>query len=325
MKGARRSIICDVQRKSFRFIPNDLFEILTLCRGKSVEEIKEIYSNECDEEIDEYFDVLVKEEFGFWCQDPESFPALDLSWEAPERITNAIIDFDAGSSHDLLKILSELDDLGCKALQTRFFYPSGISPIREILEFSVYGRLRSIEVLTGYCDELDEQKLADLGNSFPRLKRVVVHSAPKTRIISCPTLVIDYRTQIIDSPQCCGSIHPGYFVVNLETFSESLTYNSCLNRKISVDCRGNIKNCPSLPDSYGNSREHSLHSALGHIKFKEWWGINKDMIEVCKDCEFRYMCTDCRAYTENYDEKFSKPSKCTYDPYSGQWRGKPNL
>jgi SPASM domain peptide maturase of grasp-with-spasm system len=326
VKGARRSVICDLQRNNFRFIPNDLFDILTKCRGRTVGDIKELYSNQCDEEIDEYLDFLVGEEFGFWSQEPESFPELDLSWETAERITNAIIDFDQQSLHNVAKILGELDDLGCKALQVRIFYSAGLPILRELLELSRFGRLRSIEVLVGYSDELRAENLAELGNLFPRLSSVVVHSAPETIRVSFPALTVDYRSQVIDSPQCCGSVHPGYFAVNLEMFSESRFFNSCLNHKISIDCEGNIKNCPSLPRSFGNSREVSLHSALAHDNFKDLWEINKDRIDVCKDCEFRYMCSDCRAYvTKGKDDKFSKPSKCTYDPYAGEWRGKVNV
>jgi hypothetical protein len=40
---------------------------------------------------------------------------------------------------------------------------------------------------------------------------------------------------------------------------------------------------------------------------------------VCKDCEFRYICTDCRAYLEDPYNEYSKPLKCGYDPYTGEW------
>ena len=47
--------------------------------------------------------------------------------------------------------------------------------------------------------------------------------------------------------------------------------------------------------------------------------IQKDQIAVCKDCEFRYICTDCRAYKEDPEDDYSKPLKCGYDPYTGVW------
>ena len=74
-----------------------------------------------------------------------------------------------------------------------------------------------------------------------------------------------------------------------------------------------------MKDSYGNIRDSSLLEAIQSPGFKEKWGISKDHISVCRDCEFRYACSDCRAYLENPEDAFSKPLKCGYDPYSGKW------
>src|SRR4051812_33364045 len=150
VQGARRSVVCDLQRQSFQFIPNGLYEILTEHAGKTVDGIKAFYGHEYDEEIDEYFAFLLRHEFGFWCADPGRFPALDLAWEAPERITNAILDFDERSDHDVAKVLGEIDDLGCKALEIRCFHGCGLGELRAILEGTRYGRLRSIDLLAGY-------------------------------------------------------------------------------------------------------------------------------------------------------------------------------
>ena len=38
-----------------------------------------------------------------------------------------------------------------------------------------------------------------------------------------------------------------------------------------------------------------------------------------KDCKFRYICTDCRAYLANPNDMYSKPLKCNYNPYSATW------
>lgn len=67
-----------------------------------------------------------------------------------------------------------------------------------------------------------------------------------------------------------------------------------------------------------------MEEALQHPDFKKYWNLTKDQIEVCKDCEFRYICTDCRAYTErSHTNKegldISKPLKCGYNPYTGEW------
>jgi len=83
-----------------RLIPNDLFYILTDCAGLATTEIKRRFNGKCDEVIDDYFAMLTQEAYGFWCDEPELFPELDVSWERPEKITNAIIDIDSSSKHD---------------------------------------------------------------------------------------------------------------------------------------------------------------------------------------------------------------------------------
>jgi len=322
VRGARRSVICDLQRQSFHFIPNGLYEILTEHTGESIAAIQAAYDHRYDEEIDEYFDFLERHELGFWCGDPGRFPAIDLHWESPERITNAILDVDEHSDHDYAKILGQLDDLGCKALEVRCFHRCGVGDLRPILEAARYGRLRSIDLLIGFGPELTPEALAAVAAEHKRVNSIVVHSAPESHVQPPDPrgVVVAYRTEVIDSPRCCGKIHPGYFTVNLETFAEGQTYNSCLNRKISVDARGEIKGCPSLPKSYGNVRDVPLHSALAQRDFSALWSINKDQIAVCKDCEFRYICTDCRAYLSDESDLYSKPSKCNYDPYTAEWQ-----
>jgi len=123
----------------------------------------------------------------------------------------------------------------------------------------------------------------------------------------------------LNSPNCCGSIEKDLFTSNIKFFTESLHHNSCFNRKISIDAEGNIKNCPSMAESFGNIRDTTLAEAIEKPGFKKYWNINKDQIAVCKDCEFRYICTDCRAYVEDPSDILSKPLKCGYNPYTGEW------
>ena len=198
VKGARRSMICDVQRQTFQFIPNGLYEILTGHAGETLAAIQAAYGHEYDEEIGEYFEFLLRHEFGFWCDDPDRFPPLDLAWEAPERITNAILDVDAGSDHDYAKLLAELDDLGCKALEVRVFHGAPLGLLRGILAAARHGRLRSIDLLAGHSPELAPEALQRLAAEYPRVSGIVVHSAPEPLRLppSATGVTIEYRTEL---------------------------------------------------------------------------------------------------------------------------------
>jgi len=120
--------------------------------------------------------------------------------------------------------------------------------------------------------------------------------------------------------ECCGIVDPAYFISSTKFYLLSKNYNSCLYKKISVDVDGNIKNCPSMSTSYGNISTTKLKEVLAKDEFKSIWNLNKDKIHVCSQCEYRYICTDCRAYVDDPSDILSKPLKCGYNPYTGEWK-----
>jgi hypothetical protein len=65
VKGYTKTLLCDIQRNSFRFIPNDLYELLINSKGKSLKEIKAMYGQKYDNIISENLSLLEQEEFIF--------------------------------------------------------------------------------------------------------------------------------------------------------------------------------------------------------------------------------------------------------------------
>ena len=141
------------------------------------------------------------------------------------------------------------------------------------------------------------------------LKNFEKHKSPEIHLLEHKTI----------NAKNCGNISPAYFSVNIKTYTEAINYNSCLNCKISINANGEIKQCPSISKTFGNISKNTLESVLKKREFHKFTNIKKDEIIVCKDCEFRYVCTDCRAYIENPNDIYSKPLKCGYDPYTCKW------
>lgn len=325
VRGARRSTLCDVQRGTYHLIPNGLYEILTEHRDRRAPEVVAHYGEEARPVIEEYYGFLLQSELGFWCDEPEAFPLLDLEYEMPEAVTHAIVDVDARSRHDFARIFAELDDLGCKALQLRFFRPVSREELWALAEMVSTGRLRTLELVLPWAPHWDMAEMERLVFAHQRVVSVMLHSAPVDeglRVRGLQTPVV-YTCRQITSASHCGQVHPGYFVVNLAAFTESQARNSCLNGKISVDAAGEIRNCPSMPRSFGNVAETSLHAALASSGFRDPWAISKDQVETCRDCEFRYVCTDCRAFVRAEGGAFAKPATCAYDPYTATWETPP--
>ncbi|SDZ93506.1 SPASM domain peptide maturase, grasp-with-spasm system [Chitinophaga terrae (ex Kim and Jung 2007)] len=324
VKGHTRSIICDIQRMKYHFIPNTLYEILINHENKSLAYIKEYYGNEHDETIEQYFTFLLESEYAFVCQEKDiaRFPKLNLSWQSPSLITNCIIDLSEEQLKlDFSDISKQLDEVGCNALQIRCYQDIKLENIAEILKAFSRSRLKHIDVLLKFNPSYTTQDYEPLFVNNPRLFFLTLHSANENIIFDPQgtTLCVHLTTKKITSAADCGCINPSYFSPNIATFTEAQNHNSCLNRKISIDSSGNIKNCPSMNKNYGSIRNTTLKSIAESKSFKELWNLNKDKISVCRDCEFRYICTDCRVFKTDDTDIYSKPAKCSYDPYTATW------
>ena len=96
------------------------------------------------------------------------------------------------------------------------------------------------------------------------------------------------------SKQSCGQIDVKGFAINLEGYNESKKFNSCLNRKLSLNLHnGDIKNCSSMPESFGNLHTDNVSDIIKTSNFQRLWNITKSNIDKCKICEFKDICTDC--------------------------------
>lgn len=316
VKGAARGVICDLQRNDVTPVPNDLCDILIEFDNKSVMEIQAAYDPSVHDTLAQYFRFLEEKEYGFWTDEPFSFPPLDLAWKSPYTITNAIIDVDEHSCHPYPRIISQLSDLGCLGVQLRFYCPMPLDRLDEILVLTQGTRLRFVELVIPYSPALSEETVIDFSRAHLILSHIIINNAPITKNVEnrfCKTI---YTTQAITSHQHCGVIAPAYFSINLETFTEAQHHDTCLNRKIAIDIDGSIKNCPSMPRSFGNIEDTLLKDVLEIPEFKAPWFTSKDKIDECKDCEFRYICTGCRAFLKDPGNPLSKPLKCTYNPFT---------
>jgi SPASM domain peptide maturase of grasp-with-spasm system len=325
VKGANRSSICDLQRNEVKLIPHDLYKLITLHEGKNIEEIKAEYEELYHDIVDEYLNFLFEHEYAFLTDMFELYPKLNTQWFESSEITNAIIDINNESTCDITSVLSQLDDLNCKNVQVRFFSITNLNRIVEILGFlnTSESIVSSVNFVVSFTEEFSIEKLTQLLKSQPRISSFMLYNHKKDIFINPlqgdTTTYVQYTTKNISSSVHCGVISQEYFAPNVKAYTEGLHHNSCLNRKIAIDVNGNIKNCPSMSQSFGTIENTTLQEALQHTDFKKYWNITKDQIDVCKDCEFRYICTDCRAYTENPDDQYSKPLKCGYDPYTNEW------
>lgn len=111
------------------------------------------------------------------------------------------------------------------------------------------------------------------------------------------------------------------FVVNSETYERNCRWNSCWFGKAAITSVGDVLPCIFARDQVaGNVKRQSLSEIILGKRMFSFWSLTKDQVEVCKDCEYRYVCKDCRPWTYGFTGNLhAKSPRCTYNPYTGEW------
>jgi SPASM domain peptide maturase of grasp-with-spasm system len=330
VEGAKQSAVYDLTREEIILFPTDYVSLLRhITSRKAGTLIKEFNDPEDRAVLDGFLDFLEEHEVIIFLKNPARFPALKEHWEIPAVIQNAIVDVDQ-LFHDFDKIFTELDELGCLYVQVRSFGSLlSLADLYRIAALAWDKSMYSIEFIVRYDSDITDEAYARFVEEAGIVSVLTLHSAPADRAVKVAfgsngrtgmIKEVRFVTACIDSSAHCGIITTSHLLApSVSLFMEHKLYNGCLNRKIAVDKEGTIRNCPSMPLSYGNIMDNHLSGAVFTDSFRAQWNMTKDRITVCRDCEFRYSCTDCRAYLEDPDDPYSKPLKCGYNPYTAEW------
>lgn len=315
ISGHTRSMILDTQRKAFYFIPNAMAAFISangIIQGNA--------------ENAELLAFLLEEELAFPCTAPlldQFISPKNSVWDYPARISNAIIsnvDFAEVFLNDIVTQLTEI--LQCKYIEFRFSRPMPLETIRHVTAFISRFNLLGFSLCICLEGRIAKEELQNVLAGNTRLFKTIVFNYSEDDLLKAGSGNYGniFFTGAGNPDLSCGIVSDALFTLHSSHYYESLAHNTCLNRKLAIDAEGNIKNCPAMAKSYGNVKDTALLSIVQGSEFQKMWHIKKDDISKCRDCEFRHICTDCRAFTEDPGDIYSKPLKCGYDPYTGVWQ-----
>lgn len=323
VKGYAQSLIYDLQYNEFLRIPNELYDFLTNFEGKSLKEIESFYDNESLTILMSCINFLKERDIAFFCnkEDANNFPDLNLNWQTPSLLENFILDIDNESKHNYKQIIDNLSGLMLKVLQIRCFFEISFSLVEEIIDLIQKSDIRTVELIVKDNPQIKYADWESLIDNCVKITYLTIYSSREDQVIQHNQATLLYTVENTSSHHDCGVISQNNFACNMNHFCESQKHNTCLNQKASIDVKGEIRNCPSMSKSFGHYKNKSLRQIVTSEEFQAYWEINKDNVKVCRDCEYRYMCSDCRAYLMNPDDIYSQPAKCTYNPYIAKWKG----
>jgi radical SAM protein with 4Fe4S-binding SPASM domain len=125
----------------------------------------------------------------------------------------------------------------------------------------------------------------------------------------------------ISIPYFCNEINKENLQSDSFAYFYSQKYNICWGHKTAIDIDGSIKVCLWSDKTLGNILQDDVKKMIIKGVFDEYWNLEKNKIDICSQCEYRYGCPDCRvqAFKEN-NYLTGKTAFCKYDPLSGTWK-----
>lgn len=287
--GYNRSCLYDFNRNDYQFVPKSISDLL--CKI----EYKENLDHLNDEIEKEWGKFLVDNEYFFKVPKKliDCFTELDLSWEYPSKIISAIID----DSDFFEKGIEFLNGIFVKYIVVNTKTSENVPNLLELLTANY--NFTKIDFIIS--DVVNENWSIPLRKKYPSLGVVLQNS-----IVNSNTIKI----------QLVG--------INIPLFTESLQYNTYFNRKTFFNCDGDIFNSIESIEPLGNLGElQDLNAFINLIEspdFQKYWTAKKDNTDICKDCEFRYMCVDQRLPSLRKKDEWFHFTECDYNPYISKWK-----
>lgn len=315
VRGFSRGVIYDLHRKNINLISNDLIDILLKNDGTDFEKLKKIILNYSNSKIcQEYIDFLLKNEYMILLEKKfiNLFSPINIEFNTPATVFSACIDISNKTNFNLIKLMKELDDLGCKHLVFRFVSFYDLDHFQQTIETFEKLGFYSVEIwINMQNNKIQNQKFFHILLKNPKITSLKLWEYPypikKTNRFKIESFNNSWNDNF-------SKLTPfKNFQVNITHFMESHFYNSFYNKKIFINEMGEISNTIK-GKNFGNINSNKIINLLSE-EFCEIWNSKKDNTYICCDCEFRYMCNDKRIPKKEQNNKWSNEISCVYNPY----------
>ncbi|MFD1770465.1 grasp-with-spasm system SPASM domain peptide maturase [Sphingobacterium suaedae] len=324
-KGYRRILISDLGRNISKLYPLELSELIEELKESSIEAVLDNYDEHSKRIVQEYVDYLIHKEYGFITEGDwdRNFIPLSLVYQDSRLLSDIFLELEQLEITEAL--LTSITKLRIRHVVA--FCRNAVTA-QQLIDFDALfanTAVEGVEIYTAFSSAVHADFFQRVHAYTKRISHLVFYGCDEDTSATdfAYRFMLDFTSDEL-SVNACGKINVDHFNTNMPKVLEAVNHNSCLHKKIGIDIDGRIKNCPAMSYSFGHINEVSLEDAFDHQDFKKYWSLTKDAVLVCKDCEFRNVCTDCRAFTErsHYNDKgmdISKPLKCGYDPYTNEW------
>lgn len=310
VNGALRSVIYDIQREGYHFIPLSLGNFLSQNEQFDISE------------LGEFRDMFIGSELIHPVEPGEVnlFPCIEMNYHVPCLIEVLIFDC---SVYNSLKIgvLRLIEALNIQKIVFYVRQKDSLENLNIILNELKYSRLNQIEIIFFEQFDFDVNTI----NDENRIRKIYFYKSPEKKIESHAEFNrLDVYLNWSFEDRILFHQQPNFFNVNLQLFSESQHFNTYYNKRLYIGVNGEISN-GEFSKPVGNIKDivdiNALIDLLQTEDFSYLFHIKKEIIDVCEHCEFRHMCIDNRIPVKREDLKWHHQQECNYNPYICKWKG----
>ena len=286
VNGLEKAAIYDLESGKILYIPLAFSNLLDAMQSETITEIQQRYVPNNPKIIQDYIQLLLDNDLGFYTQDPGLFPKLDSNYFSPTHIEHAVLMTDL-EHYDLSLVLNKLDAIGCQYIEIRLF-------LRKTRQFEEFCELlmrfnaagfNSILLVMQYEPYLSNVILKQLLQNSPKIERIIVHTAHKNVAVQDDLIFKKETLAELEHKSFSAS----KLILNMKYYQESLKYNTTYNRKLAIDRYGDIKNIVYDSEIFGNINSDNLEGVVGSSEFQKLWEVSPDHIEDLKDSPLRYV------------------------------------
>lgn len=270
-------------------------------------------------------------------------------------ISNAIINY--GRSANLSKILKEIANINYKAICIRYNeYHDFIFSLEQLQDIQL-SIINAVDIDINLSVNDINKFMVVPEQILNRLRLIRLFGTSHIEKINLDNSIKNIFVKTINNRLSFSNfsyrVYENEMIISIPMFTESQKHNTYFNRKLSIDENGYIKNSPESEWNYGHIDEISLSDAINdmgtdkdffkkyaHYKrakkegkeyeldfekskpaFNALYFIYKELIDVCKECEFRHMCVDAAVPLQREDNSWYRSVECNYNPYICKWEG----
>ncbi|MFX0093798.1 MAG: radical SAM protein, partial [Candidatus Hodarchaeota archaeon] len=111
------------------------------------------------------------------------------------------------------------------------------------------------------------------------------------------------------------------FSLSYSKFLEHNSLNPCWGRRCAILASGEVVPCIFARNRIFGSLKSNSFSLKEIVLKQEVRKITKTEVSVCKKCEFRFLCHDCRVLASAFEDSlYAPPPTCAYNPLKGIWK-----